>query len=85
MPELELLEKACPEVRRFREEKHGPHHLVVRTSRCFRGNLGLNPSVGILGTKTPQGGGGSIPAWGFQTTVAEPGLANTLTTTPLCC
>ena len=25
MPELELLEKACPEVRRFREEKHGAH------------------------------------------------------------
>ena len=48
MPELELLEKACPEARRFREDKHGPHRLVVRTSRCGRGNLGSNPSVGIL-------------------------------------
>ena len=48
MPELELLEKACPEARRFREEKHGPHRLVVRMSRCGRGNLGLNSSVGIL-------------------------------------
>ena len=34
--------------RRFREEKHGPHRLVVRMSRCGRSNLGLNPSVGIL-------------------------------------
>ena len=48
MPELELLEKACPEVRRFREENHGRHRLVVRTSRCGRDNLGLNLSVGIL-------------------------------------
>ena len=38
MPELELLEKACPEVRGFREENHGPHRQVVRTSRCGRGN-----------------------------------------------
>ena len=48
MPELELLEKACPEARRFREDKHGPHRLVVRTSRCGHDNLGSNPSVGIL-------------------------------------
>ena len=34
--------------RRFREEKHGPHRLVVRMSRCGRSNLGSNPSVGIL-------------------------------------
>ena len=33
------------EARRLREEKHGPHRLVVRTSRC---GLGSNPSVGIL-------------------------------------
>ena len=34
---LELLE-ACPKGRRFREENHGPHRLVVRMSRCGRDN-----------------------------------------------
>ena len=47
MPELELLDKACPQTQRFREENHGPHRLVVRTSRCGRDNLGSNPSVAL--------------------------------------
>ena len=47
MPELEKLDKACPQRQLFREENHGPHRLVVRTSRCGRDNLGSNPS-GIL-------------------------------------
>ena len=49
MPELELLEKACPEARRFREEKHGPHRLVVQG-----GGLNQVPLVQTSWVQIPQ-------------------------------